>query len=192
MKKGIVFALSVLILASCQKEPQPPRLPADSSIPTLSWAIASFATVTRFYAFGDPKLGNPANGGYQMLLTDTTTAIFTACTGIVQSITPDGNGGNSVLIKYKNNSIYSFLYTGIGRVQVHVNDSLQNSALIGTIARNGIMGFSLIKNGHEAICPSLLGAESFNNSIITAMNQNNAITPEDSVFSPCVVDSIAF
>ncbi len=192
MKKVIILGLLISILGGCKREPSIPPLPPDSSTPTLSWAIASFATVTRFYPFGDTSLGNPANTGYQMLLTDTNTAIFTACTGIVQSITPTGNGTNSILVRYKNNSPYSFLYSGLGHVNVHVNDSLQNSALLGTIAHNGIMGFSLIKNGNLAICPSLLGAESFNNSILTAMSLNNYKTPEDSILSPCVVDSIPF
>jgi hypothetical protein len=194
MKKVFfVVALTFLLLVnSCKKESPYPTLPANQSVPTLSWAIASFASVTRFYPFGDTSLGNPANTGYQMILSDTTTAIFSACTGIVQSITPTGKGMYSVTVKYKSNSPYTFIYSGLGHVNVHVNDSLQNSALLGTIAHNGIMGFSLVKNGHTAICPSLMAADGFNNSINTAMSLSNYKTPEDSIMSPCLVDSIAF
>lgn len=195
MRNAIVVATLVilLMLSGCKPEPPVyPPTPPDTSIPSLSWAIASFASVTRFYPFGDTALGNPANPGYQMLLGDTTVKIFTACSGIVQSITPQPNGGNMVLIKYKTNSIYAFQYSGLANVNVRVNDSVGPDVLLGSIVSSGLIGFAVIKNGTTAICPSSIAAQAFMNSIQTAITRNNVVSPEDSVSCSCVTDSLPF
>jgi len=195
MRNAIVVSTFVilLMLSGCKPEPPVyPPTPPDASIPSLSWSIASFASVTRFYPFGDTTLGNPASPGFQMLLSDTTVKIFTACSGIVQSITPCPNGGNMVLIKYKSNSIYAFQYSGLATVNVHVNDSVGPDVLLGSIVPSGLMGFAVIKNGSTAICPSSLAAQAFKNSIETAIARNNIISPEDSVNCSCFTDSVPF
>src|SRR6202034_1378949 len=108
--------------------------------------------------------------------SDTTEKILTACSGIVTAIVPDTSaaGGKLITVKFKRNSIYSFVYGGVTRVQVNVNDSLQGGSILGRIGGAGIVDFQVIKNDNEALCPSNFGSPGFNTAIQQAILFSNS------------------
>ena len=133
MRKILVTIMFfAVLLVACNKDASViPPLPPDQSIPTLNYEFVSIASTIKFTPFGDTLPDQTINKGYKIQLSDTNESVLTACSGIVSSIITDNAGGNIITLKYKRNSIYSFTYAGITRVQVHVNDSLGGGKIIG-------------------------------------------------------------
>lgn len=157
----------------------------DTSVPNLAQPICSFASVTRFIPFGTGS-GSNLSTGYEFHFSNTNQTVVAACNGIVSDIS-----GNTITIKYKKNSIYSFKYIGIGTVQVHVNDSLSFGAILGKLSSQGVLGFEMIKNDNTALCPQTYGGPGFNNAVQVAIDQHNSQNP-DSVSTPCLQSSVNF
>lgn len=183
----------VVAFMACNKETSviPPVLP-DQTSPTLAFPFSSFASTTGFIPFGDTLPNLTLNKGYEVQLSDTNEVLLAACSGIVTAITPDTAGGNFIAVKFKRNSIYSFLYAGITNVRVHVNDSLNGGSILGKVSGTGIVDFCLIKNNNEALCPQAYGSPGFNTAIQVAISKNNAFHPTDSVLIPCLTQSLPY
>ena len=185
----------VVLLMACNREtPVIPPLPPDSTSPTLAFEFVSVASTIRFVPFGDTLGNSVINKGYEIQLSDTTEKILTACSGIVTAIVPDTSaaGGNLITIKFKRNSIYSFVYGGVTNVQVNVNDSLQGGSILGKINGTGIVDFQVIMNNSVALCPSGYGSPGFNNAIQQAILFNNASHHSDSVTNPCAASTLPY
>ena len=181
----------VMLLVACNKDtPVIPPLPPDQSAPNLDFQFVSMASAIKFIPFGDTLPNLSVNEGYEIQLSNTNESIVAACSGIVTSITADTAGGNFIAVKFKRNSIYSFLYGGVTNVVVHVNDSINPGSILGKINGNGINDFQLIKNNNEVLCPQAYGSAGFNTAIQEAILKNNALYPADSVLSPCVTESL--
>lgn len=190
-KTWVVIMFFTLLFTGCNKEtPVINPLPPDQTTPTLDFPFASFASTTRFIPFGDTIPGSNINKGYQVTFSDTNEALIAACSGIVTSITPDAAGGNFITVKFRTNSIYSFLYGGVTNVQIHVADSLSGGSILGKVSGSGIAYFQLIKNNNEALCPQAYGSPGFNTAIDGAISKNNTFNPYDSVLTPCMVQSL--
>jgi hypothetical protein len=180
----------VVLFASCNREaPVIPPLGPDQTAPTLDFPFASFASAVRFIPFGDTLPGLSRNKGYVVQLSDTNELLLAACSGIVTSIVPDTAGGNFIAVKFRANSIYSFLYGGVTNVRVQVSDSLNGGSILGKINGTGVVYFELIKNS-QALCPQAYGSPGFNTAIAGAISRNNAIYPLDSVSNPCYMQSL--
>ena len=192
MRKILVTIMFfAVLLVACNKDASViPPLPPDQSIPTLNYEFVSIASTIKFTPFGDTLPDQTINKGYKIQLSDTNESVLTACSGIVSSIITDNAGGNIITLKYKRNSIYSFTYAGITRVQVHVNDSLGGGKIIGKISGSGVVDFQIIRNNTDALCPQTYGSPGFNTSIQQAVSQNNSLHPADSVLSPCLAQSL--
>ena len=185
----------VVLLMACNKDtPVIPPLPPDSTSPTLAFEFVSIASTVKFVPFGDTLANSMVNKGYEIQLSDTTEKVLTACSGIVTAIVPDTSaaGGKLITVKFKRNSIYSFVYGGVTNVQVNVNDSLQGGSILGKISRTGIIDFQVITNNNEAVCPSSYGSPGFNNAIQQAILFNNSNHHSDSVTNPCAAASLPY
>jgi len=191
-KVCVVLVVVALLFAGCNKETSGiPPLGPDQTTPTLDFPFASFASATQFIPFGD-TLGNlTVNKGYIVQLSDTNEYLLAASPGIVTAITPDTAGGNFIAVKFRTNSVYSFLYGGVTNLRVHVADSLSGGAILGKISGTGMAYFQLIKNNNEALCPQTYGSPGFNTAIAGAVARNNAFHQQDSVASPCMAQSIS-
>ena len=191
MRKSCVVLVCVFLLGSCKKPgTPPPGLPKDTTPPTLTWALTSFASTLKFYPFGKTLPDSTVNKGYEILIgSPNQDLILAVCPGIITSIDP-GTYGNSIHVLYKPNSVYSFIYSGVASVQVHVNDTLTPGLVLGRVNSSGIIDFRLVLNNNTALCPQNYGASAFNNNIQVAINQHNYLNPGDSISSPCETGSL--
>ena len=190
MRNFCVVFMCFFILQGCKKQGPPPGPPADTSIPTLTWALTSFASTTKFYPFGETLPNSTVNKGYEIqIASPSQTQVLSVCKGIVTAIVP-GPNGNTIHVLYKPHSVYSFIYSGVDNVQIHVNDTINQGITIGRVNNAGIIDFSLVLNNNTALCPQAYGAPAFNNNIQVAINQHNAVNPADSISSPCEVGSV--
>jgi Peptidase family M23 len=186
----VIMCLAVLC-ASCNRETPIILSPGpDQTAPTLAFPFASFASVTQFIPFGDTLPNLTLNKGYLVQLSDTNEYVLAASSGIVTSIANDTSGGNFIAVKFNSKSVYSFLYGGITRVRVRVNDNLSGGSILGKVSGNGFAYFELIKNSNEALCPQAYSSPGFNAAINGAISKNNAFHPMDSVVSPCYTQSL--
>jgi len=189
-KVRVVIMLMVVLFASCNREaPVIPPLGPDLTAPTLDFPFASFASAVRFTPFGDSLPNLTLSKGYQVQLSDTNELLLAACSGIVTSITPDTSGGKFIAVKFRTNSIYSFLYGGVTNVRVQVSDSLNGGSILGKINGNGTVYFEIIKDSN-ALCPQSYGSPGFNTAIAGAIARNNSLYPQDSVSNPCYLQSL--
>ena len=190
-KRGVVIMIIVVLFAACNK-PTPVILPLgpDQTVPTLDFPFASFASAMQFFPFGDTIPNLTINKGYLVQLSDTNEYLLAACSGIVTSITPDTLGGNFIAVRFRKGGVYSFLYGGVTRMQIHVADSLNGGSILGKVTGTGFAYFQLIKDSAEALCPQAYGSPGFNTAIAGAISRNNALHPSDSVLSPCLIQSL--
>ncbi len=194
MKKvSAVIICLVALLMGCNKETSDTNPPlSDQSDPSFTFEFASVAATTRFIPFGDTLPGLTLCRGYEIQFSDTNELVMAACPGIVTAITPDTSGGQDIAVKYKPNSIYSFVYGGVSNIAVQINDTLNAGSILGKISSSGKIDFQVIKNNNEALCPETFGSTGFNTAIETAISKNNAFNPSDSVLQPCSAQSIFF
>jgi hypothetical protein len=190
MAKAFVFVLLCFLCAACNKPNPLPPLPPDTSTPTLSNPIVSFASVTRFIPFGGIRTNAAVCEGYEILLTDTEQFYVSASQGIVSSISLNSSGSNDITVKYKANSIYSFLYSGVRNVQVQVNDSLIPGTILGKVSYNGDIYMSLTRS-NEALCPHTYASTGFNTAIQLAIGKDISFNPADSALTACLKDSLS-
>ncbi|MDB5282857.1 MAG: hypothetical protein JWO06_1932 [Bacteroidota bacterium] len=188
MRLFFVFMFLIFWAGSCKKPSQPEGPQPDISIPTLIYPIISFASVTKFIPFGEAD-STGLHKGYEIHLANTNQSIISASIGKITSITPDAHG-NTIRVLYKPRSIYTFVYSGIVNLNVHVNDTLNPGTILGRINPTGIINFAIILNNNTALCPEHFGAPAFNNSIQVAIDRHNSLNPGDSVDSPCKADSL--
>lgn len=175
---------AILMLGAC-KEDKVLNSPRDTSTPTLSRAFLSTASVIKFVPFGGTLPDATTSKGYYLQLTDTAQIVVASCQGIVTDI----NSSNaSVTVTYKPTSIYSFVYTGLRNVKVQVSDTINSGAILGQVAADGKISFSLIKND-EVLCPADFGPGGFNNAMQSAIARHNALNP-DTIAAACVVSSL--
>ncbi len=187
--RAVIMAL-VVLFASCNREaPVIPPLGPDLTAPTLDFPFASFASANRFIPFGDTLPDLSLNKGYLVQLSDTNELLLAASSGIVTAVTPDTTGGNFIAVKFRSNSVFSFLYGGVTNVRVHVADSLYGGSILGKITGSGYVYFEIIKN-NEALCPQAYGSPGFNTAISGAISRNNSYYPLDSVSTPCYIQSL--
>jgi hypothetical protein len=180
----ILPCAALLFVAACKEETKL-NSPRDTSIPTLSRAFLSTASVVKFVAFGGTLPDATTNKGYYLQLTDTAQLVVASCQGIVTDI----NSSNaSITVTYKPKSIYSFVYTGVRNVAVQVNDTISSGSILGKIAADGKISFTLIKND-EVLCPGDFGPGGFNNAMQSAIARHNALNP-DTIAAACVVSSL--
>ena len=182
---GILF-----FMASCNKDYSIKPLPEDTATPVFSYPIASLSSTIKFISFGDTLPDLSISHGYQIQLTDTTQIILAACSGVVNKITSIAPGNNSILVKYKSNSVYSFLYSGIESTTLQLNDSIAGGVILGKIAKIGVISFQVMKHENELLCPQTFGSAGFNNAINLAIGKHNQYNAGDSVYTPCLVSSI--
>ncbi len=191
-KIGAVIMVFLILLVGCNKEtPEIPPIGPDLTAPTLDFPFASLASTTRFIPFGDTLPDLSINKGYLVQLSDTNEILLAACSGIVTAITNDTAGGNFIAVKFRTKSIYSFVYGGVTNVRVRVADSIFGGSILGKISGKGKVSFQIIKNNTESLCPQTYGSPGFNTAIAGAIVKNNTFHPNDSVLSPCSIQSVA-
>jgi hypothetical protein len=185
-----VFMLLVLF-AGCKKQTQDSPAPqGDTTVPNISYPIASFASAYKFIPFGAPLQAGGTNTGYEVYLSDGQQAILSASSGIVSSINTDNKGNSTIEVKFKTNSIYTFRYAGVRSLLVHLGDSITPGTLLGKISTTGVIDFAMVKNGHIMLCPQLYASSSFNNSIQVAITRHNALNPNSQVTEACQADMV--
>lgn len=190
MKKLFLALTCFISISSCDKRYPIDQLPDDTSLPTLTYPLASFSSANKFIAFGDTLPSSSQSKGYDIFLADTNQYVASACSGIVTSVTADAAGNNSIVVRYKPNSIYSFLYSGINHVMVQVSDTLTPGTLLGKVGSNHEIYFAVVKNNTEVICPQNIGSPSFNTAIQLAIDKHNSFNTTDSVFDACLFETL--
>lgn len=190
MKKLCFAFFCLLTVASCDKKYPIDQLPEDTSLPTLTYPLTSFSTANKFVSFGGTLPSSSQSKGYDIFLADTNQYVASACSGIVTSVTADAAGNNAIAVRYKSNSIYSFLYSGLNNVMVAVSDTLNPGTLLGKIGSNREVYFAVIKSNTEVICPQSIGSPNFNNAIQLAIDKHNMFNAADSVFDACLFETL--
>jgi hypothetical protein len=189
----IVITGMVMLLMACRREtPVIPPLPPDQTIPTLDFEFVSVGSTIKFVPFGDTLPNSGINKGYELQLSDTNERILTSSSGIVTSISPDTTaaGGSLITVKFRRNSIYSFIYGGVTNVVVQVNDSLSGGRILGKVSGSGIVDFQFIINNNETLCPQNYGSPGFVSAIQQAILLSNSFSHTDTILSPCRVQSL--
>ncbi|MFN8299519.1 MAG: peptidoglycan DD-metalloendopeptidase family protein [Chitinophagales bacterium] len=190
MYKVAGFVTALLFVASCTSNYPIAPLPADTNPPSLSTPIASYATVDKFYSFGETLPSSEVNKGYTIHFTDTAQNIQAACPGIINSIATNNDGTIAITAQYKINSIYSVYYSGLRSTTLQVNDNISAGSLLGKIGTNGTLYFAIIKNNNEMRCPEQYSSPGFMTSIQQAIDKHNTHNPADSVYAACLIDSL--
>lgn len=190
MNKTIAL-LTILALFnfSCNDKYPINDLPEDTTAPSLTYPISSFSTVTRFIPFGGTLPSGGQCKGYDIFVSNANETITAACRGIVIAVNLDGAGNNDITVKYKSNSVYSFVYSGVKDVMVDVNDSIYAGTILGKVGSNLELSFTLIKS-NEVLCPRTYGSAGFNDAIDLAIAKHNTANSTDSVFSACLAESL--
>lgn len=190
MNKLFLISITLLVLSACDKKYPIDNLPDDTTPPALTYPMASFSSTTKFIPFAGSLPSSGQCKGYDVFLTDTNQFVASASSGIVSSVTDDAAGNSSITVKYKANSIYSMVYSGIRSVMVQVNDSINAGTLLGKVGSNREIFFAVVKNNNEVLCPADYGSTGFNNAIQLAIDKHNANNPADSVLSSCLATSL--
>lgn len=190
MKKIVapLFAL-VLFASSCNDKYPIDPLPDDTTPPSLSNPFLSFSSTQQFIAFGDSLNGDLCKG-YWFQMTDSNQSVAAACSGTVTAISDIAGGAKSATVKYKSNSIYSFVYAELRNVQVSVNDVIASGTLLGKTGSGGKLFFQLIKNNNEVLCPKNFGSPGFNTALEQAISRHNTNYPSHAITDPCFVQTL--
>lgn len=188
-KKLFLFAVLPLLISACNDKYPIDDLPEDTSAPSLTYPLAGFATTTKFVPFGGTLPSSVQCKGYTIFLSNPNETITATCRGIVTAVNLDAAGNNDITVKYKSNSIYSFVYSGVRDVLVDVNDSISAGTILGKLGSNMQVGFMLVKS-NEVVCPRTYGTAGFNDAIDLAIGKHNTANTADSVFNACLVESL--
>lgn len=189
LKQIFAFALLLILAHSCNDKYPIDQLPDDTTPPSLSNPFLSFSSTLQFIAFGDSLNGELCKG-YWFQMTDSNQSVLSACSGKVTSITDYPNGAKSIAVKYKTNSIYSFVYSELRNVQVNVNDVIGSGTILGKTGNGGKLFFQIIKNNNEVLCPKTFGSPGFNIAIEQAISRHNTNYPSHSITDPCFVQTL--
>lgn len=185
MRNILLFALLCLGVFSCNNKYPIDELPPDINPPSLTNPMAGFASLQKFVPFGGMLSTSETCKGYFFHVTDTNQSVVSACSGVVVSVTNNLDNNNTVLVKYKSNSIYSVQYSGVRDVIVAVNMNIAPGTVLGKVCDAGDVSIVLIKNSNEALCPEQFGSPGFNTSVQQAIARHNMLNPTDSVFNSC-------
>ena len=185
----LCFAVVVMVVlfSSCSKKYAIDPLPGDTTPPSFSYPFLSFASTHLFVPFGGTLANSQTNKGYEVTLSDTTQQVLSASYGVVGAVSTNPDGTYAVAVKFKSNSIYTMLYSGLGTALVQTNDNVSPGTILGKMGGTGTIDFYVIKNNTEVVCPQNFGSVGFNNAIQQAIDKHNQFHPTDSVLTPCLV-----
>ncbi|MBK7149681.1 MAG: peptidoglycan DD-metalloendopeptidase family protein [Bacteroidetes bacterium] len=190
MKKYVPVIMCILFWGtSCNDKYPIDELPDDTTPPSLTYPFLSFSSTKQFITFGDTLNGELCKG-YWFEMLDSNQNVAAAASGIVTGIADQTGGAKSISVKYKANSIYSFVYANLRDVQVDINDAINPGTLLGKTGQGGKLYFQLIKNDNEVFCPQTFGSPGFNTAIGQAISKHNINYPSDTIAEPCSATSL--
>ncbi len=198
MKKNIVFIKNIksfvdkflicsfiLILVGCSKNNESNK--KDTKPPVLSESITDTSLTEEFLVFGYQLSPGRFNPAYEIITSTRTAKVFSATSGVVQSVRFNGGVDESqndyeIFIKTKGNSIYLILHDHVRNVVVGVGDIVSPGTILGDIGWRGVaQGRTELQINNEdtdrALCPESLGTANFNLSFETARTLNNTTYP---------------
>lgn len=185
MKIQILSALCVLtVIAGCDNKYPIDPLPKDTNPPSLTFPIASFATVNRFNTFGETLFSGDVNKGFTFFFTSSNQQVVAACGGTVTAITGNADGSSNIFAQLKANSIYTVCYEGVANPVVQQNTNLNPGTILGTVSASNKVTLKVIRN-QEVCCPSDFTSPGFNTALGLAIANHNASNPTDTIVQLC-------